>query len=130
VLVLVSPPAPEARAQTSEVKLPTLVKGSVEDEAVKPDAPDVITTQKGLDKLWKAWKLAGKVPQIDFTKQLVLVGTTSGSRINLMGHLNDKGNLDVIGVATSDFLPGFRYILAVVGREGIKTVNKKALPKE
>jgi hypothetical protein len=129
-LALVSRPAPEALAQANEVKFTTLLKGAVEDEGLKKGAPEVITTQKGLEKLWKAWKIGVKVPTVDFTKQLVIVGTAGGSRLNLSGRLDDKGNLDVIGIATSDFVPGFRYVLAVVGREGIKTVNKKALPEE
>ena len=34
------------------------------------------------------------------------------------------------GIATSDFGPGFRYVMGTVPREGVKTVNKKDLPKE
>jgi hypothetical protein len=34
------------------------------------------------------------------------------------------------GFGTKDLRPGFRYVLGVVPREGVKTVNGKDLPKE
>jgi hypothetical protein len=33
-------------------------------------------------------------------------------------------------MATRDLRPGFRYVIATVSREGVKTVNGKQLPKE
>jgi hypothetical protein len=55
---------------------------------------------------------------------------TLGSKLRLSATLDDKGNLEVLGMATSDLRPGFRYVIATVSREGIKTVNGKMLPKE
>jgi hypothetical protein len=42
--------------------------------------------------------------------------------------LDHKGDLTVLGFGTRDIRPGFRYVLGVVSREGVKSVNKKALP--
>ena len=69
------------------------------------------------------------MPDIDFTKQIVLVSTSRGSKLELMARLDD-GNLEVIGFGTKDLRPGFRYVLATVSLEGVKTVNKKPLPQE
>ena len=126
VLAVVS----EAGAQPKAVKLTNEWKGSVEDANLQKGAPECITTQEGLEKLWKAWKLADKPPKVDFSKEIVIIGTTSGSRLNLSARLDEKGNLEILGIATSDFGPGFRYVIGTVPREGVKTVNKKDLPKE
>src|SRR5262245_50196526 len=68
----------EARAQPRAVKLTNEWKGSVDDANLQKGAPEVITTQQGLEKLWKAWKLADKPPKVDFDKEIVIIGTTSG----------------------------------------------------
>ena len=122
--------APSVRAEKKEVKLVKQWTGSVEDEKLAKDAPEVITDAKAFEKLWKAWKVGDKVPEVDFTKEIVILSTTSGSKISLSPSLDDKGNLSVLGAATADFGPGFRYVIATVSREGVKKVNGKDLPKE
>jgi hypothetical protein len=121
--------APQAEAQKKKVEITRKWSGSVEDEkAIKPEA---IVSAKGLDAVWKAWKIAGDVPQVDFSKDLVVAVYSVGSKLNLAGaSLDDNGNLTVLGFGSRDIRPGFRYVLGVVSREGIKTVNKKELPKE
>lgn len=64
------------------------------------------------------------------SKEIVVIGTTVGSHLNLSAKLDEKGNLDVLGFGTADFGEGFRYLIATVSREGVKTVNKKAVPQE
>jgi hypothetical protein len=66
VAVLVS----DARAEKKAVKLDKEWTGSVEDEALAKDTPAVIGDAKALERLWKAWKIEGKVPDVDFKKQL------------------------------------------------------------
>jgi len=119
----------QAMAQKKKVEITQKWSGSVEDEkAMKPES---ITTAKGLEAVWKAWKVKGDVPKVDFTKNLVVAVYSVGSRLNMAGaNLDDKGNLDVLGLGTRDLGPGFRYVLGVVSREGVKTVNKKDLPKD
>lgn len=121
-------------AQGEKKKVLVIMKwsGSVDDEkAEQKDAPLAITSQKGFEKVWKAWKIEGDMPKIDFSKFLV-VGTYSvGSKLNLAGvTLDEKGNLDVLGFGTRDLRPGFRFVLGQVSNDGVKTVNGKALPKE
>jgi hypothetical protein len=103
--------------------------GSVEDE--KALKPDVITSAKGLAAVWKAWKAAGETPKVDFDKNIVVAVYSVGSKLNIAGaNRDDKGNLDVLGFGTRDIQPGFRYVLGIVSKDGVKTVNGKALPKE
>ncbi len=95
-VVLVS----DARAEKKAVKLEKEWKGSVEDETLAKDAPAVITDAKAFEKLWKAWKIEGKVPAVDFKKELVIITTTSGSKLRLSATLDDKGILAVLGLGT------------------------------
>jgi hypothetical protein len=130
-LALLAAFASDAQAQKKDVKIGQKWSGSVEDENLKKDVPEVITNAKTLEKVWTAWKIEGKVPEIDFTKEIVVVATSVGSKLNMGGaKLDDKGNLDVLAFGTLDIRPGFRYVMGTVSREGIKTVNKKELPKE
>lgn len=116
-------------AQKKKVEISNKWSGSVEDE--KATRPEVITTPKGLEGVWKAWKIAGDVPRVDFDKNVVVAVYSSGSKLNMAGAtLDDKGDLQVLGFGTRDLRPGFRYVLGVVSKEGVKTVNKKKLPKE
>ena len=119
----------EAAAQKKKVEITKKWSGSVDDEkAIKPDA---ITTAKGLEAVWKAWKVQGDVPKVDFTKDVVVAVYYVGSKLNMAGaNLDDNGNLDVLGFGTRDLRPGFRYVLGVVSKDGVKTVNKKALPEQ
>src|SRR5262245_63167753 len=129
-LMLVALLAPSVCAEKKEVKLIKQWTGSVEDEKLAKEAPEVITDAKALENVWKAWKVGDKVPEVDFSKEIVIVATTPGSKISLSPSLDDKGNLAVLGPATADLGKGFRYVIATVSREGVKKVNGKDLPKE
>lgn len=128
--VVVTALAPtDALAQKKKLAITMKWDGSVDDEkAIKPEC---ITSAKGLEAVWKAWKIPGDMPKVDFTKDIVVAVYSVGSKLNMAGaNLDDKGNLDVLGFGTRDIRPGFRYVLGVVSREGVKTVNKKALPEQ
>jgi len=101
--------------------------GSVNDISLGKDAPEVILSSKEFEALWLAWKLPGPVPEVDFSSNLVVVQTTEGSRLRLAVTHDDKGNVKALGLATRDFRPGFRYVIAVLSRKGVKTVNGKEL---
>ena len=120
----------DALAQKNAVKPSKEWTGSVQEESLAKDAPACITSAKGLEPLWKVWKIADKVPEVDFTKQLVILTTTRGSKLRLAAALDAKGNLMVGGLGTLDLAPGFRYVIATVSKEGVKKVNGKELPKE
>jgi hypothetical protein len=120
----------DVQAQKKAVKPVKEWAGSVDDENLAKDAPACITSAKGLETLWKAWKLADKAPKVDFTKEIVVLATTRGSKLKFFATLNEKGDLMVGGLGTQDLRPGFRYVIATVSKEGVKTVNGKELPKE
>jgi hypothetical protein len=120
-----------AAAAPTPVKATNTWQGSVDDEKLMKEMPEngVITNAKDWEKLVKAWKIADKTPEVNFEKELIVIGTSVGSKLNLSASLDDKGDLRALGVGTSDLRPGFRYVILSVPKEGVKTVNGKALPK-
>jgi hypothetical protein len=115
-------------AEKKPIKPTKTWTGAVADETLLKGQPTVIVNAKDLEKLWKAWGIKDEMPKVDFDKEIVVVATTSGSRIN-MSCVLDGENLQVLGIATRDLVPGFRYVIATVPREGIKKVDGKDLPK-
>jgi len=120
-----------AHAQKKDVLVTQKFSGSVANEKLRKDAPDVITDAADLAKVWKAWKIEGNPPKIDFDKMMVVAAYGGGSRLNLASvKLDEKGNLEVLAMATLDLAEGFRFILAVVSNDGVKTVNGKKIPEK
>ncbi len=101
--------------------------GSIEDLSLLKAAPEFILSAKEFENLWLAWKLPGSPPAVDFSTNLVAVQTTQGSKLRLSATLDDRGNLTVLGLATRDLRPGFRYLFSVLSRKGVNTINGKEL---
>ena len=102
--------------------------GSMDDLSLLKTAPEIILSAKEFETLWLSWRLAGPPAEVDFSKDLVAVQTTRGSRLRLSAALDDRGNLKVLGLTTLDLHPGFRYVIAILSRKGVKTINGKELP--
>ncbi|MEY4612809.1 MAG: hypothetical protein RL179_782 [Planctomycetota bacterium] len=102
-------------------------RGDNPNEALSKEAPKYIVNSKDLEKLWKTWDIKEKLPEIDFSKELLLIETTRGSRLNLKATLDEKGNLQALGLATRDLRPGFRYVMITVSKTGVKSINGKAI---
>jgi hypothetical protein len=118
------------RAEDKQIKATRDWKGTVADETLQKKAPanGFITDAKTFKQLWEDWKIGDKVPEIDFKKEVVVVETTRGSILQVGSmKLTDKGDLRVVGIATRDLAPGFRYAVLVLPREGVKTINGKEL---
>jgi hypothetical protein len=136
VLVLLSSLTSDGYAEGKPVKLRRELAGSVliadkeEVDYQLKTAPEYITNAQSLKKVWTRWKIRGQLPKVDFTKEIVVVAAGKGVKIKLDARLDDGGNLEVRGLESLDTKSGFRYVLATVSREGIKTVNKHELPKE
>jgi hypothetical protein len=111
-------------------KLTVELSGSVADVGLMSKAPEngVIVSEKAWKELADAWGLKD-APKVDFTKELLVVATTRGSRLNLTPSAKD-GDLKTVAISTRDLRDGFRYAIKSHGRDGIKTVDGKALPKE
>jgi hypothetical protein len=60
--------APTAHAQKLKVPIEMKWSGSVADENLMKDAPEVIQSAKTFEKIWQAWKIKGDVPKVDFGK--------------------------------------------------------------
>jgi hypothetical protein len=112
------------------VKLIQEWSGSVADESLITNASPVIVSDLKLKQLWQAWSLTNAIPTVDFTRQLVVVTTSRGSRLRLMPSLDEHGDLHLVGLGTRDLRPGFRYVIATISRDGVKTANGLALPRE
>ena len=112
-------------------KLTVDLSGSVNDENLAKEAPEsgMIVSQKAWEKLAAAWGIKD-APKVDFSKELLVLAHTRGSRLNLTPKVDDKGDLKVLAISTRDLRPGFRYAIKSVSRDGVKTVNGKELPKE
>ena len=123
----------EVLAQKKKVEILKKWSGSVTDEAIAKTTPppEVITSAKQLEGIWKAWKVPMELPAVDFKTSLIVVVHSPGSRLDLVSAvLDEKGNLEPLGLGTRDFGPGFRFVLGVVSREGVVTVNGKKLPTD
>ncbi len=120
-------PVEAAKVKGQPVKPVQQWKGSVAEVSLMAGAPEVILTAPELERLWQAWKVEGPAPRVDFAKELVVVATTRGSVLRFAAVLSDKGDLKLMGLATKDLRPGFRYVIARVSREGVKTVNGREL---
>src|SRR5262245_40673567 len=75
--------SPAAAADKKPIKPNKMWSGSVADQALQKDAPRVIVNAKDLEKLWKAWMIKDEMPKVDFEKEIVVIATTVGSRLNL-----------------------------------------------
>jgi hypothetical protein len=120
-----------AVAAPTPLKATNTWMGSVDDDKLAREMPanGVITNARDFDKLVKAWKVADKVPDVNFDKEIVLVARTGGSKLTLNAVLDEKGDLKALGMASLDLRPGFRFVIISVPKEGVKTVNGKELPK-
>jgi hypothetical protein len=130
------------RAETKDLKIEQSWDGIIANEKLLKEAPangkplqgaaGFVTERKAWVKLWKAWRGKEKVPQVDFTKDLVLVITLGGpNKISPpVLRLDDKGELEAWAAATLNPADGFCYKLVIIRRQGVKSVNRTALPKD
>jgi len=109
---------------------PTLDKaGWIDDPKLQRFAPPAmaVVSEKALKDLYKAWKIAGEPPAIDFNREFVIVMTAKGDAVFFVAAM--KGNVQVELTGPPKDKPGFAYHLATHPRDGIKSVNNKPLPK-
>ncbi|MEW4455752.1 hypothetical protein AB1L30_24000 [Bremerella sp. JC817] len=84
----------------------------------------IVTDQATFEKLWKAFRGEEALPDIDFEKKLVLVGTVDGPNLVMLNpKLEADGNLKYVVGGTRMAGPGFGYRMVAVDRDGVKTIN-------
>ncbi|HJZ59138.1 MAG TPA: hypothetical protein VKE74_29610 [Gemmataceae bacterium] len=105
--------------------------GSVADRELEKEKPEsgVIVSTKGWQKLAKAWGIKDEF-KVDFEKEILIVVTTHSTGVQPAIEFGKGGDLQVKIVETKLEEPGFRYSIARVRRDLVKTVNGKELPKE
>ena len=106
------------------------LSGDIADVGLMLQAPAnrVIASQKQWDVLVKEWAIKD-APKVDFTKELLVVGTWRGSSFDVIPTVAN-GDLIVTTKGTDDRREGFRWKIVSVNRGEIKTVDGKAFPRE
>ncbi len=119
-------------AEMSEVKAIETWSGKLQDASLqKKFAPDsgLVADATTWEKLWNAWRPGEDLPKIDFTQNLVLVGTAPGpNQANMRPRIDDERNVKFVVFSTKIGGPGFGYTLMQIERHGVKTVNEKKVP--
>jgi len=117
-----------AQAEVREIKPLKEWRGRVES-SLKKKAParGYLATQEDLDKLWAAWKITGKSPKVDFKTRLVLVRTCNCSHISITPLLNERGDLHAQVTVTKDITEDAAYVLVLIPRRGIRSVEGKPM---
>lgn len=105
------------------------LSGDVSDRALVRRAPStgVIVSPREYEILVKAWGIKD-APKVDFTKEILVVGTSESDSFELTPALKD-GDLTVTTVGSKETRDGFRWKVISIQRDGIKTVRGVALPK-
>jgi hypothetical protein len=86
-----------------------------------------ITSNAAWKKLWEAWRPDEKLPEVDFTKHLVLVDLGGMYPVGYELRLTDQGDLKI---KLSPRVPperGDGYGIAVIERRAVKTIRGKAI---
>jgi len=103
----------------------------IRDEKLKAHAPKtgVIADQKSFEKVWKAWRPTEKTPEINFSKEFVVVALSSGPNRVSIGATLDDGKLTIRAAQTLIAGEGFGYSLATFNRAGVKSIGGTPLPE-
>ena len=122
------------------VEFVAMWQGNFDNDDKKVQAPTdlYIADKKAWAKLWKAWRgEKAEVPEVNFEKQIILVVPTRYFETNIYARLDAKGELTVKGEDPKDLefsrvvkKKGFSYQIVAIKREGIKTINGKALTRD
>ena len=103
---------------------------------LRKDAPKdgFVADKDAWAKLWKTYRGDEKLPDVDFTKELVLVAVNSDpNRISLGASLDKNGDVRVLVTSTLVAYTNpttCRYQFVRIKRDGIKTVGGKPIEKK
>jgi hypothetical protein len=104
--------------------------GQLPDEALQKLSPPIgfLTTQREWAALWRAWRGKEEPPAPNFARQLVLVFTVPGpNNLGCGPTIDSKGNVTAMAATTLIAGPGFGYLIQIIPRDGVRSVNGKAL---
>jgi len=101
--------------------------GKVADVALLAKRPPsgVVTDQDNWKSLWVAWRTGEEILNVDFENQIVLVATAEGPNVVLTSTLNltPSGDLRYKVASTKKTGPGFGYVLLIIPKNRIVSVN-------
>ncbi|MCC9605416.1 hypothetical protein LOC68_23060 [Blastopirellula sp. JC732] len=103
--------------------------GKTPDNALKKLAPEsgFINDGEQFKKLWNAWRPDEALPNVDFDKQVVLIGIVDGpNRVMLRPSLKEN-DIQFIAAGTRMAGPGFAYRLVAVNKGDAQSVNGKPI---
>jgi len=118
------------QAAPTAVETIDMWSGRVKDATLRKLAPATgfIADPTSWQKICQTWQPDMKVPQVDFSKNLVLVGTVPGPNLVLMRPTIDKkGDISFLVAGTKRGGPGFGYKLIAISRQGVKTVKGQSI---
>ena len=93
------------------------------DLALAPEN-GVIVDAKTWKRVWTAWQGEVKLPDVNFAKQVVLVGTVRGpNRVFVNVSVDDQGDVKMVTGGTKMGGPGFGFAFLQVSRLGIVSVK-------
>lgn len=119
--------AAEEPKATDTVDLSSSVVDRDKQTAI-PGGTGVILSQREWERLAAAWGVKDP-PKVDFSKELLLVGTWRGTSFKFLNDVKN-GDLTTEIVGDKDDRPGFRFRVVSLPRAGIKSFMGKELPKE
>jgi hypothetical protein len=99
-------------------------RGRVSNELALAAKDGYVAGPRAWARLWKDWKIEGKLPKIDWKNEVVLIGTSNGSRLSLNARL-EMGDLRLSVFGTDDLRPDSGFHIIVVPSKGVKTINGK-----
>ncbi len=102
--------------------------GSFKDQDRLLDLPhQVITDAKEFQKLWEKLMPGEKQPDLDFAKVFVIHEFSVTSKLDLTTRLREKGDLMYSFRRFGREIPGFMFLIEVINRDGIHSVNFEPL---
>jgi hypothetical protein len=114
--------------EVREIKALKEWRGRVDNATgAKAPARGYLIDQGELDRLWAAWHIPADKPTVDFKTRLVLVRTCNCSHISIAPHLNEQGDLHIQVTITKDLREDTGYVLVLIPRRGIRTIDGKPL---
>ena len=102
-------------------------KGTIDNPVLHGKVPEFITDATTLQQLWNNWTVAGKMPTVDFTTQVVVVNFAEWV-YSYKYYQTISGDIQIEPVITKGNGPGIRYVIAVLNRDGAVSIYGKTLP--
>jgi hypothetical protein len=105
--------------------------GKIADPSLADARPDsgIINDLAAWQKLWSAWRPGQPIKEVDFAQQIVLVDTVPGPNMvfSSLLQLDEQGDLKYEIASQRGAGPGFGYLIMIVSKTGINSVNGKSL---